>query len=195
MIFLTGTFTIDGGVITATEAKEDYQVQVPLAPAVYSSGTWTVTDSSNVYIVTRTAETSTSYYVVPIIMPFRTTADKGARLKSVKAVITLGGTISTSNDDLEICIVQVTTPTDGNSPVGSVLAGDTGADYGTSYDTKAERLVAGTHTFEVTIPEGEQDFIDDGEQLYVRIMVSDAGSADLTFVLKGIIATFDVNTL
>ena len=132
MIFLTGTFTIDGGVITATEAKEDYQVQVPLAPAVYSSGTWTVTDSSNVYIVTRTAATSTSYYVVPIIMPFRTTADKGARLKSVKMVVTLGGTISTSNDDIEINIVQVTTPTDGSAPVGSVLAGDAGADYGTA---------------------------------------------------------------
>ena len=192
---MTGTFEIDGGVITATEPKEDYQVQLPLAPAVYSSGTWTVTESSNAYFVTRTAATSTSYYTIPIIMPFRTTADKGAKLKSVKMVVTLGGTISTSNDDIEVNIIQVTTPTDGNTPVGSILAGDVGADYGTSYDTKAERLTAATHTFEVTIPEEEQDFIDDGEQLYARLMVSDAGSADLTCVLKGAIATFDVNTL
>lgn len=192
---MTGTFEIDGGVITASEPKNDYQVQLVLAPAVYSSGTWTVTESSNVPFVTRTPATSTSYYSLPIIMPFRTTADKGALLKSVSMVVTLGGTISTSNDDLEINIVKVTTPIDGSTPIGSVLAGDTGSDYGTSYDTKAERLVAGTHTFTVTIPEDEQDFLDDGNQLYARFMISDAGSADLTCVLKGAIASFDVNTL
>ena len=192
---MTGTFEIDGGVVTASEAKTDYEVQLPLAPAVYSAGTWTVTESSNVYFVTRTAATQKDYYTIPIIMPFRTTADKGAKLKSVTVVATFGGTISTSNDDFEVNIVQVTTPTDGNTPVGSVLAGDAGADYGTSYDTKAERLVAGTHTFTVTIPVGEQDFIDSGEQLYARVMVEDAGSADLTFVLKGATAAFDVNTL
>jgi len=192
---LTGTFEIDGGVITASEAKTDYQVQLQLAPAVYSAGTWTVTESSNVYFVTRTAATQKDYYTIPIIMPFRTTADKGAKLKSVTMVLTLGGSISTSNDDIEINIIQVTTPADASTPVGSVLAGDAGADYGTSYDAKAKRLTAATHTFTVTIPTGEQDFIDDGEQLYARLMVEDAGSADLTCVLKGAIATFDVNTL
>ena len=192
---MTGSFEIDGGVITASEAKTDYEVQLQLAPAVYSAGTWTVTESSNVYFVTRTPATQTDYYTVPIIMPFRTTALKGAMLKSVTMVVTLGGTISTSNDDLEITIIQVTTPVDGSAPVGSILAGNTGSDYGTSYDTKAERLVAGTHTFTVTIPEDEQDFIDDGEQLYAKLKVVDAGSADLTCVLKGAIASFDVNTL
>lgn len=192
---MTGSFEIDGGVITASEAKTDYEIQLQLAPAVYSAGTWTVTESSNVYFVTRTPATQTDYYTVPIIMPFRTTVDKGAKLKSVTMVVTLGGTISTSNDELEITIIQVTTPVDGSAPVGSILAGDTGSDYGTSYDTKAERLVAGTHTFTVTIPEDEQDFIDDGEQLYAKLKVVDAGSADLTCVLKGAIASFDVNTL
>jgi hypothetical protein len=192
---MTGTTIIDGGTITATVAKTDYQVQIPLGPATFSAGTWSVTDSSNVLLVTRTPATQVDYYQVPIIMPFRTTADKGAKLKSVTVVTTLGGTISTVNDDFEINIVQVTTPTDGSSPVGSVLAGNSGDDYVDAYDTKAERLVAGTHTFVVTIPSDEQDFIDDGEQLYVRVKVEDAGSADLTCVLKGIIADFDVNTL
>lgn len=192
---MTGTFILDGGDVTSTVAKTDYQIQVPLGPAVFSAGTWTVTDSSNVLLVTRTPATQVDYYQVPIIMPFRTTADKGAKLKSVTVVATLGGTLSTSNDDFEINIVQVTTPTDGNAPAGSVLAGDSGSDYETAYDTKAERLVAGTHTFVVTIPTLEQDFIDNGEQLYVRIKVVDAGSADLTCVLKGIVASFDVNVL
>lgn len=192
---MTGTFEIDGGVVTASEAKTDYQVQLKIAPPAFSAGTWTVTDSSNVLLVTRTPATQTDYYTVPIIMPFRTTADKGAKLKSVTVVATLGGTISTTNDDFEINIVQVTTPADGSAPVGSVLAGDAAADYEAAYDTKAERLVAGTHTFVVTIPTLEQDFIDSGEQLYCRVKVVDAGSADLTCVLKGFIAAFDVNTL
>jgi hypothetical protein len=195
VIYLTGTFDIDGGVITASEPKTDYQVQLQLAPPVFSAGTWTVTDSSDVILVTRTPATQTDYYTVPIIMPFRTTAEKGAKLKSVTVVATLGGTLSTTNDDFEINIVQVTTPADGSAPVGSVLAGDSGDDYDDAYDTKAERLVAGTHTFVVTIPSAEQDYIDSGEQLYCRIKVVDAGSADLTCVIKGAIAAFDVNTL
>ncbi len=192
---MTGTTQIDGGVVTATEAKTDYEVQVPLGPAVFSAGTWTTTDSSNVILITRTAATQVDYYTVPIIMPFRSTADKGAKLKSVTVVATLGGTLSTTNDDFEINLVQITTPADASVPVGSVLAGDADADYDTTHNTKAKRLTAATHTIVVTIPTAEQDFIDSGEQLYVRVKVEDAGSADLTFVLKGIVASFDVNTL
>lgn len=192
---MTGTFTLDGGDATSTVAKTDYQVQVPLGPATFSAGTWTVTDSSNVLLVTRTPANQTDYYQVPIIMPFRTTADKGAKLKSVTVVATLGGTLNTTNDDFEINIVQVTTPADASAPVGSVLAGDSGSDYETDHNTKAKRLTDATHTIVVSIPTGEQDFIDSGEQLYVRIKVVDNANADLTFVLKGIIASFDVNAL
>jgi hypothetical protein len=194
-LYMTGTTEIDGGVITATEAKTDYQVQIPLGPAVFSAGTWTATESSNVVLITRTAATQTDYYTLPIIMPFRTTADKGAKLKSVTVVATLGGTLSTTNDDFEVNIFQVTTPVDASTPVGSVLAGDDTADYDTDHNTKAKRLVSATHTIVVTIPTLEQDYIDSGEQLYVRIKVTDAGSADLTFVLKGAVAAFDVNSL
>ena len=56
----------DGGVITATVAKTDYEVQLPLAPATFSAGTWTVTESSNVYFVTRTAATQKDYYTMTI---------------------------------------------------------------------------------------------------------------------------------
>jgi len=192
---LTGITEIDGGVVTATEPKTDYQVQLPLAPATYSTGTWTVSESSNVYFVTRTTAAAQHYYVVPIIMPARTTADKGAKLKSVKMVVTFGGTIDTAADDTEINIIKVTMPADGGAPVGSVLAGDVGSDYGSTYDTKAKRLVAGTHTFTVTIPTNEQVFMNSGEQLYARFMVKDNANADLTCVLKGAIATFDVNAL
>lgn len=195
VIIMTGTLTFIGGDIVASEAKTDYQVQVPLAPAVFSSGTWTITDSSNVLFVTRTPATTLEYYQMPIIMPFRTTTDKGAKLKSVTVVATLGGTLSTTNDDFEINIVKVTTPVDASTPVGSVLAGDSGDDYPVAQNTKAKRLTAATHTFVVTIPEDEQEFIADGEQYYIRIKVEDAATSDLTCVLKGAIAEFDFAAL
>lgn len=192
---MTGTTIIDGGVVTSDVAKTDYQIQLPIAPAAFSSGTWTVTDSSNVLFVTRTQANATHYYQLPVIIPSRTTALKGAKFKSVTAVVTLGGTLDTINDDFEINIVKVTTPEDGSTPVGSVLAGDSGDDYPIAQNTKAKRLVAGTHTFVVTIPDDEQDFAEEGDQYYVRIMVKDNANADLTCVFKGVVAQFDVNTL
>lgn len=192
---MTGTLIMDGGDVTSTEPKTDYQVQVPIGPACFSSGTWTASESTNALFVTRTPANTTEYYRLPVIMHSRTTASKGAKLKSVTSVVTLGGTLDTTNDDFEINIVKVTTPVDGSAPVGSVLAGDSGDDYPTDQNTKAKRLVSGHHTFVVTIPELEQEFAEDGDQYYVRIKITDNANADLTCVLKGFVAQFDMNVL
>lgn len=192
---MTGTLTMAGGEVTSTVAKLDYQVQIPVGPASFSSGTWTATDSSNVIFVTRTPANTTSYYSLPIIMPSRTTDLKGAKLKSITMVVTLGGTLDTTNDDFQIDIVKITTPVDASTPVGSVLAGDDAADYPTAQNSKAKRLTSATHTFVVTIPSAEQAFIASGEQYYVRIKITDNANADLTCVLKGATAQFDVNVL
>jgi hypothetical protein len=185
----------DTGAITSDVAKSDFQVQVPLAPAAYSTGTWTASLSSNVLLMTRTPANTTEYYQMPIIFPCRTTALKGAKLKSVTVVVALGGTLDTANDDFEINILKVTTPVEGSAPVGSVLAGDAAEDYVAAYDTKAERLVADDHTFVVTIPTIEQAYATAGEQYYVRVKVTDNAGANLTCVLEGCTAQFDVNYL
>ena len=192
---MTGTIIMDGGNLTSDTPKTDYQVQVPLGPPCFSSGTWTSTDSTNVLFVTRTPANTTEYYKVPIIVTSRTTALKGAKLKSVTVVATLGGTLDVTNDDFEINIIKVTTPVDASAPVGSVLAGDSGSDYPTAQNTKAKRLTATDHTFVVTIPTGEQTYMDAGEQYYVRVKVTDNAGANLTCVLKGITAALDVNVL
>jgi len=192
---MTGTLIMDGGDVTSTEAKTDYQVQVPIGPACFSSGTWTASESADVVFVTRTPANTTEYYSLPIIVPSRTTALKGAKLKSVTAVVTLGGNLDTTNDDFEINIIKVTTPVDGSAPVGSVLAGDSGDDYPTAQNTKAKRLTSATHTFVVSIPDDEQAFAASGEQYYARIKIKDDANADLTCVLKGMVAQFDMNVL
>ena len=192
---MTGPLIMDGGEITSTEAKTDYQVQVPIGPACFSSGTWAASESTDVVFVTRTPANTTEYYSLPIMVPSRTTALKGAKLKSVTSVVTLGGTLDTTNDDFEINIIKVTTPVDGSAPVGSVLAGDSGDDYPTAQNTKAKRLTSATHTFVVSIPDDEQAFAASGEQYYARIKIKDNANADLTCVLKGIVAQFDMNVL
>lgn len=192
---MVGTLIMDGGDVTSTEAKTDYQVQVPIGPACFSSGTWTATESSNVIFVTREPANTTEYYSLPIIVPSRTTALKGAKLKSVNVMVTLGGTLDTTNDDFEIDVIKVTMPEDGSAPVGSVLAGDESEDYPTDQNSKAKRLVSGNHTFVVTIPTDEQAFMEAGDQHYVRIKIKDNANADLTCVLKGVVAQFDMNVL
>jgi hypothetical protein len=192
VINLTGTGTWDGGDLDLTVAKTDGQVMIPIAPPVFVSGTWTVTESTNVPFVTRTPANTTEYYTMPIIVPSRTTALKGIKLKSVTVVVTLGGTLNVTDDDFQIDILKVTTPVDAATPVGSILAGDDTADYAVAQNTKAKRLTAATHTFIVNIPTGEQVFCAVGEQYYARILIKDNANADLTCILKGAMAQFDM---
>jgi hypothetical protein len=182
---MTGTTTISGGVITQDVPYTDWQCQVPIAPPVFYTGAWTVTDSTNVPIVTHTPATATHYYTIPIIVPSRTTALKGAKIKSVTVMYTLGGTVDLAADDFEINLVKVTTPADAAAPVGSVVAGDDPLDYATAYNTKAKRLTLASHTVIMTVPTADQAYIAAGEQYYVRIKFTDGGSGDLTCVLKG----------
>ena len=191
----TGDTTIGGALTIAdgiTNEKTDCQVPVDHCIAAYaSSGTWTVSESTNALIVTRSTGQADHYRTHgPIKFPLRTTADKGAKLKSVSVAYTVGGTIDTANDIFSVNIIKQTLPTDGSGASASVLAGDDDADYDTDHNTNAKRLAAGSHTLVVTIPVGEQAYAADREAYYARIRVKDASTANLTFVLNGIVAKY-----
>lgn len=188
---MTGTFTIDGGDATGTVAKTDVQAQIDIAPPVFSSGTWTVTETSEVILVTRTPAGTTDLYTMPITVPSRTTALKGMKLNSVKIVATLGGTSDLTNDNFEIDIYKVTTPADASAPTGTVIGGAAvDADYDSSHNTKAKRLALATHT--VTVSVHTPVYMAAGEQYYCRLRVFDNSGTDLTFILKGAMAQFDM---
>ena len=183
----TGDLTVAGGLVVTT-AKTDYQLGIPIAPGISLAGTWTITNASNVITNTRTAATSTGYYAIPIPLPHRTTASKGAKLTSIKASYVVSG--GASSDVIQFLIQKQTLPADSSSATGSILAGDDDADYDTNHNTDAKRYASASHTLTVTIPTGEQAFIADGEQLYLNIKVTDAGSADLAFAVTGLIANY-----
>jgi len=181
-----------GGALTVTDEKTDHQVPIDHCIAAYASaGTWTVSESTNALIVTRTAAQADHYRTHgPIQFPSRTAASKGAKLKSVSVAYTVGGTIDTTNDIFSVNIIKQTLPTDGSGASASVIAGDDEADLDTDHNTNAKRLAAGSHTLVVTIPVGEQAYAADGEAYYVRIRVKDNSTANLTFVLNGIVAKY-----
>jgi len=179
------------GDLTIAAPKTDHQIIIPISPGAAIAGTWTASAPSNVLIVTRTAAVGTGQYRMLIPLPVRTSASKGAKLKSVTVCYTVGSA-DTSADQLLFNIVKQTMPENGSSPVGSILAGDVDADYDANHDTKAERLAAATHTATVTIPSEEQAYASDGEQFYLDVLVTDAATANLTFAIKGAVANFDM---
>lgn len=188
---LLASLNMSTGALVVTAEKNDYQTPVNHCVAAYASaGTWTVSESSNALRVTRTAAAADHYRSHgPIQFPQRTAAGKGSKLKSVKVSYVVGSADAT-NDILAVNIIKQTIPAHGDAVAATVLAGDDDADYDTDNNTNAKRLEAGNHTLEVTIPEGEQAYAAANEEYYVRLRVKDTATANLTFVLNGIIATY-----
>ena len=187
---LSGALSV--AALSVAGEKTDHRVAVDHCIAKYTSaGTWTVSQSNNALIVTRTAAQADHYRTHgPIHLPARTTASKGAKLKSVSVAYTVGGTIDIANDIFSVNIIKQTLPADGSGASASVIAGDDEADLDTDHNTNDKRLASGSHTLTVTIPSGEQAYAADGEAYYVRIRVKDTTTANLTFVLNGIDADY-----
>lgn len=187
----TKALALEGALSVAAE-KTDHQIAVNHCGAAYASaGTWTVSESTNALIVTRTAAQADHYRTHgPIQFPSRSAASKGAKLKSVSVAYTVGGTIDTTNDIFSVNIIKQTLPADGSGASATVIAGDDEADLDASHNTNALRLASGSHTLTVTIPTGEQAYAADGVAYYVRIRVKDNSTANLTFVLNGIVAKY-----
>lgn len=189
---LLASLNMSTGALVVTAEKTDHQVVVNHCNAAYASaGTWTVSESTNALIVTRTAAQADHYRSHgPIQLPTRTAAEKGAKLKSVSVAYTVGGTINTANDIFSINIIKQTLPVDGSGASASVIAGDDEADLDADHNTNAKRLASGSHTLTVTIPTDEQAYAVSGEAYYVRIRVKDTTTANMTFVLNGIVANY-----
>lgn len=193
---LTGALTVP----SITTVKTDHQVGIPLSDGVSTlvstgaiSGTWTVSEdpATNVQEIERTAAATDVYYRVPIVLPKRTTALKGAKLKSVTVSYVCGGTLDTTNDQIQVLILKQTLPANGSAATCAVLAGDDNADYDSGHNTTVERVKAGHQTIVVTIPVAEQAYAAANEFYALRIHVKDAATANLTFTLTGAVASFD----
>ncbi len=199
ILAVSGACAITGALTVAT-AKTDHQIALNIARGIGTvgttgaiGGTWTISEGAadNIQKITRTAAADDHYYRIPIPLPKRNTASKGAKLKSVTVSYVAGGTLDTANDIIQARILKQTVPTNGNAATASVLAGDDDADYDADHNSNAERVEAGNQTMTVTIPEGEQAYAAENETFALRVRVKDASTANLTFVLTGAIANYE----
>ena len=188
----TGAITTPALITSALTVpnKTDGQIAIPLQDGTAISGTWLLTESSNVLILTRSVAAATQYYRMPIKVPSRTTALKGCQLVGCKISYTISGA-DTANDELMFEIIKTTLPATGSGATAAVLAGDDNADYDAAHDTKAERLTTGSHTLTVSIPSGERAFLAADEILALRCKVTDAATANLVLVLTGAVALYE----
>ena len=194
---VTGSLALTGGIVAV---QTDHQIALDIAGGIGTvgttgaiGGTWTISEgaANNIQIATRTAAAADNYLRIPIPLPKRNTASKGAKLKSVTVSYVAGGTLDTANDIIQAQILKQTVPTNGKAATASVLAGDDDADYDADHNSNAERVEAGNQTMTVTIPEGEQAYAAENETFALRVRVKDASTANLTFVLTGALATYE----
>lgn len=188
------------GALTVSGEKTDQHIGLDIARGIGTvgttgavGGTWTVSEGAadNIQIMTRTAAAADHYFRVPVLgLPKRTASGKGAKVISATVSYVVGGTIDTVNDILQVHILKQTVPADGSGATASLLAGDSDSDYDASHNTNALRLAAGSHTITVTIPAGERAYAADGESFAVRVRVKDASTANLTFVLTGMMIKY-----
>jgi len=178
--------------VVMTVPKTDGQIAVPLSPGIALSGTWTPTNSTNGTIVTRTPSTSTQHYRLPVVIPHRTTALKGAEIISytVSYSVSVG---DVDADGIVLTLLKQTIPTDGSAVTGSIVAGNSEDHYDASHNSTTKRLATGAHTVKVTLP--TPAYIADGVQYYLNIKVTDGASADLGFSLTGVVVNYIVAPL
>jgi len=199
------TFQIDvdtGHIVALTvdTAKTDGQVPIPTLKGQDISGTWVLSldaEPNRRVKLTRTGNAATEYYILPIQLPHRTTANKGAKLKSITATYSVNNSVDDA-DDVQYHILQNVIQADGTIMTGAMLAGDADADYDDDHNTRNERIDDGDapqyHTLTVTIPGGEQAYMADNAILYLLIEVIDSAGG-LVFVHYGAVADYDVAVL
>ena len=178
--------------ITMSTAKADGQIAVPIYPGIALSGTWTPTDASTALTVVRTSAASSDYRL-PIVIPHRTTALKGAKITSYTVSYTVADG-NTSDDNINFELLSQKIPTDGSAvSAGTIVAGDSNAHYDADHNTVLERLTTGSHTLTVTVP--TPAYIADGVQYYLLIDVADNAATDLDFTLSGVVVNYSVAPL
>jgi len=138
-----------------------------------SAGTWAVTEASSVVSNDRTAADASVTVLVPIKVPSNSVALKGAKLTSID----VGYLIHTAAADA-FATVELEKTTIGADNIAA--AGEAPAiTLDDAHDTDAERLAVDDHTMTITVDSPE--FLDDGECLWLKMVIDAAATTVLKF--------------
>ena len=140
----------------------------------FDSGTWTISEASNLIKNVRTAADASFIALIPVPIPSNEVALKGARLKSIDVWYAIA--TAAADDFATVELEKMTLPADDTAVSGAAVT--TTEDAG--HDTAAERLAIDTdHKMTVTVTTPE--WIDEGEAYWLKLVVDCAAGTVFTF--------------
>ena len=141
---------------------------------LFSAGTWTPADASNVVSIARGAADAAFTAYIPIALPSNDSIQKGSKLKSIDVYYAIGA--AAADDFATVELEKMALGADDTAITGTAVT--TTLDAG--HDTAAERLAVDTdHVMTVTLSTPE--WIDDAAAFVLKLVVDCAATTVFTF--------------
>lgn len=141
---------------------------------LFSAGTWTPADSSNVVSIARGAADASFTAYIPIPLPSNDSVRKGSYLKSIDVYYAIG--TGAADDFATVELEKLTLGPDDTAITGAAVT----TTIDTGHDTAAERLAVDTdHVMTITITTPE--WIDDAAAFVLKLVVDCAANTVFTF--------------
>lgn len=155
---------------------------IPPTQASVSSGTWSLTDASNVVRYVRNAADSTFNLFIPLLTPANARALKGARLKSIDVFYKIA--TAACDDFATVEVSKMALKANGSAITGEAASVTLDADH----DTANERKALGDHT--LTISLNAPAWVDEDDVYWLKLGVDAAATSVFTFF--GVRVNFDL---
>lgn len=141
---------------------------------LFSAGTWTPADASNVVKIARGAADASFTAYIPIQLPSNDSVQKGSKLKSIDVYYAIG--TAAADDFATVELEKMTLGADDTAITGEAVT----TTLDTGHDTAAERLAVDTdHVMTVTLSTPE--WIDDAAAFVLKLVVDCAAGTVFTF--------------
>jgi hypothetical protein len=172
---------------TAVHAENtDGQLFIPASEMVAVSGTWTLSESSNVAIQTRSTAAASHKVIFPIDLRGRTTASKGAKITSIELVYQITTEVA---DDVQPALIVTTLGGTGVAPTAAAAA----VTFATATDSAAKRGAVAELTAVATVD--SPAYIADNKGYHVSVTVDDTTGGGAVVIMKGLLVNFSETLL
>jgi len=145
------------------------------------SGTWVLSEASNVAIQTRTAAAAAHKVLFPLDLPARTAARKGRKIISTELVYQITTEVA---DAVAQALVVTTLGGDTVAPTAAAAA----VTFDAGHDTAAERGAIAEHTAVGTVD--TPAYVADNKGYHVAVTVDDTTAGGAVVIIKGLLVNY-----
>jgi len=159
----------------------DGQLFIPASEMVAVSGSWTLSEASDVAIQTRTAAAASHKVIFPVDLRGRTTASRGAKITGFELVYAITVEIA---DDVAPALIVTTLGGDTVAPTAAAAA----ITFATASDSAVKRGTVAEHTAVATVD--TPAYIADNKGYHVSVTVDDTTGGNAVVAIKGLLVNF-----